>query len=142
MTLGRALTPAESLAYLGEASTGRIALSVRALPYVFMAPIRLVTGGADGLALDVTLDPVGADPRAMHGNVVAVHTDGIDLDGARWQVLVRGRSTLPEDHGSGGEVERARVKAELIRGWTVRPSAPSPDAEVSTTPLGGGFFIE
>ena len=118
MSTGRDLTRTESVTYLGGASACRVALSVQALPYVFMAPIHLVTDASDGLSLVLAVDPADADLRAMQGNVVAVHTDGIAPDGGRWQVLVRGTSTVPDGGAPGTGPELARVRAELIRGWT------------------------
>ena len=117
----RDLNHAECVAWLSGAAEGRIALSVQALPFVFMAPIEVVTGGADGLAVDVAVDPTGAELRALHGNVVAVHTDGVDLDGCRWQVLVRGMARMLDRSGSAS-VEQARVRADLIRGWASLPT--------------------
>ena len=90
------MTRDETLDRLRAATAGRIAISRQALPYIFLAQIRLVERGEEPPSVVVTIDPVTTAPDALHQVVIAVHTDGTDPSGERWEVLVQGLSTLPE----------------------------------------------
>jgi hypothetical protein len=123
------MTRDETLARLRDATLGRVAVSVQALPYVFLAGIRLVEPVGEQPTIVVAVDPATVSFDALRHAVVAVHTDGTDLSGVHWQALVQGLSTLREPLRTDGystrppsNVDEAIVCAELVRGW--RRAAP------------------
>jgi pyridoxamine 5'-phosphate oxidase-like protein len=109
---------------LASASSGYLALSQNALPFV--VPVTCVLDG-DALVVRAGLGLLGKVP--LHPGVVAFETGGASLDGrSRWEVLVQGHCA-PTDEGlvsksppqlslvDPGVTRVLRMRTELITGW-------------------------
>ncbi|HUC13031.1 MAG TPA: pyridoxamine 5'-phosphate oxidase family protein [Acidimicrobiales bacterium] len=117
---------------LASASSGYLALSQNALPFV--VPVTCVLDG-DALVVRAGLGLLGKVP--LHLGVVAFETGGASVDGrSRWEVLVQGHCE-PTDEGlvsksppqlsliDPGVTTVLRMRMELITGWQYGIAPPS-----------------
>jgi hypothetical protein len=109
---------------LADASSGYLALSQSALPFV--VPVTCVLDG-DVLVVRAGLGLLGRAP--LQPGVVAFETDGESVDGTlRWEVLVQGHCEPTDDSVTPKSPPRLtfvagrlttvlRVRMELVTGW-------------------------
>jgi hypothetical protein len=117
---------------LSSASSGYLALSQNALPFV--VPVTCVIDG-DALVVRTGLGLLGKVP--LQPGVVAFETGGASIDGrSRWEVLVQGHCELTheglvlESPPQLTLVEPAlttvlRIRMELITGWQYDAAPPA-----------------
>jgi pyridoxamine 5'-phosphate oxidase-like protein len=118
---------------LSSASSGYLALSQNALPFV--VPVTCVIDG-DALVVRTGLGLLGKVP--LQPGVVAFETGGASIDGrSRWEVLVQGHCQLTHEGlvlknpPQLTLVEPAlttvlRIRMELVTGWQYDAALPSP----------------
>jgi nitroimidazol reductase NimA-like FMN-containing flavoprotein (pyridoxamine 5'-phosphate oxidase superfamily) len=99
----------ECLELLGEATVGRIGLSIRGLPAVVPVKFHLLDGS---IVVDIRQD--ARLLATMRGQVVAFEVDGFETGDADWSVAVTGRAfEVADGHGTCGSVG---ITTELVSG--------------------------
>ncbi len=99
----------ECFELLGEATVGRIGLSIRGLPAVVPVKFYLLE---DRIVIDTRHDAQLV--AAISGQVVAFEVDGFETGDSDWSVAVTGRAfELRDGHGSSDSVG---ITTELVSG--------------------------